>query len=739
MLNGAESINLNSSGNLGVALLGGAAFDVKSVDPASLSFAGASAMKVKGTDVPPSSASSSDKGGKRPPTFNIAYKDVNKDGYADLVAYFPIRGLSQLSAGTREAFLRARTYGGAAITGSQFVQATGDRQKKAPKGDGTCNGGTITINDDDAATPYPSAINVTGQTGVISNLTVSIFNFNHDFAQDVSVLLVGPTGQKMILFSMVGASFTAAENVNLTFDDAATAYLPIDTAIASGTYKPTNRAGQDLFGDVDFFAPAPQATPASPYYATLSSFLGTDPNGTWSLYVVDNAEGDSGSIDSGWCLDITTAPSVTTCAATLLQGSFVAGDTTQTGRLFRDGIPSECVGTAKTCPGDNPDSSKDTLHYDTYTLTNQNTSPVCVTVTTTSSCGFDVFTSAYLTSYTPPPPGTNLCTNYLGDEGLSPQDNGLNQSFSVTVPAGATLVLVANEVDPMDPLCEEYSLLVEGNICPVVTGSCTLTCPANITTSNDPNQCGAVVNYPAPTTTGSCGTVTCSPASGSFFPKGTTTVTCTATGGGDLLAPAGGGPSCSFTVTVNDTQPPTITCPMNVTAVTAQTCPPSSTAIVTYPPPIASDNCPGVVTACTPPSGSTFPLGASTVTCTATDTSGNTATCSFTVTTFSGCLQDDANPAIVVLFNTATGEYRFCCNGTIFTGKGTVKQQGCVIQIEHNPADRRVLIRADFAAHSGTASLQVPAGKTICTITDRNTSNNTCQCGSTPPTKSPTK
>jgi hypothetical protein len=65
---------------------------------------------------------------------------------------------------------------------------------------------------------------------------------------------------------------------------------------------------------------------------------------------------------------------------------------------------------------------------------------------------------------------------------------------------------------------------------------------------NDPNQCGAVVTF-APSFGSGCGTVTCSPASGSFFPVGTTTVTC--------ITQAG--PACSFTVKVNDTQGPTIT------------------------------------------------------------------------------------------------------------------------------------------------------------------------------------
>jgi len=70
--------------------------------------------------------------------------------------------------------------------------------------------------------------------------------------------------------------------------------------------------------------------------------------------------------------------------------------------------------------------------------------------------------------------------------------------------------------------------------------ACTITCPADITVASAPDQCGAIVTYPAPTTGGACGTVTTNPASGSFFPVGTTTVTATSTAG----------PTCSFTVTV---------------------------------------------------------------------------------------------------------------------------------------------------------------------------------------------
>ena len=146
---------------------------------------------------------------------------------------------------------------------------------------------------------------------------------------------------------------------------------------------------------------------------------------------------------------------------------------------------------------------------------------------------------------------------------------------------------------------------------------CTLSCPTDIVVSNDTDQCGAVVNYTEPSGAG-CGTVTCDHPTGSFFPVGDTTVTCTSSVG----------PSCSFKVTVNDTQAPTISCPSNITVnAPAGSCSASVNFTVT-----ASDNCsvPTVVTS--KASGSVFPLGTTTVTATATDAAGNSANCSFTVT-----------------------------------------------------------------------------------------------------------
>jgi hypothetical protein len=92
-------------------------------------------------------------------------------------------------------------------------------------------------------------------------------------------------------------------------------------------------------------------------------------------------------------------------------------------------------------------------------------------------------------------------------------------------------------------------------------------------------------------------------------------------------------------VTIRDLEPPRITCPPEIVAETDPgQC---SKSNVTYQA-TATDNCPGVTVACVPPSGSTFPLGATVVICTATDGSGNTARCEFTVT-----VRDLERPVIV--------------------------------------------------------------------------------------------
>lgn len=190
-------------------------------------------------------------------------------------------------------------------------------------------------------------------------------------------------------------------------------------------------------------------------------------------------------------------------------------------------------------------------------------------------------------------------------------------STHFTVPAGieggaSELVVVANGIE--SPAQTVYV-------------GCQVIPPSNIAVGNDPNLCGAVVSYPAPVTIGPCGTVTCTPASGSFFPVGVTTVTCT----------TAAGPSATFTVTVVDSQAPTVSHP----DVTVPNDPNQCGAKVSYAPPMVSDNCPGVTYTCSPLPGTFFPVGTTPVTCTAVDAAGNTTSSTFNVTV------NDVEPPVI--------------------------------------------------------------------------------------------
>ncbi len=159
------------------------------------------------------------------------------------------------------------------------------------------------------ATPYPSNITVAGAPVSPSKITVTLKNISHTFPSDVDVLLVGPTGQKFIVLSdaIGGTDWTGQ---TYTFDDNAAAILSnAGTPPASGSFRPTNYGTGDVFP-----VPAPAAPYLSPATAganTLAStFAGLNPNGTWSLYVVDDAGTDIGSFAGGWDLTITSSTNV---------------------------------------------------------------------------------------------------------------------------------------------------------------------------------------------------------------------------------------------------------------------------------------------------------------------------------------------------------------------------------------------------------------------------------------------
>src|SRR5437016_663882 len=67
------------------------------------------------------------------------------------------------------------------------------------------NASAITIPDSGAGTPYPSTINVSGTAGTISQVVVKLNGYTHTYPDDLDVLLVSPTAQKVIVMSDVGS------------------------------------------------------------------------------------------------------------------------------------------------------------------------------------------------------------------------------------------------------------------------------------------------------------------------------------------------------------------------------------------------------------------------------------------------------------------------------------------------------------------------------------------------------
>jgi len=156
----------------------------------------------------------------------------------------------------------------------------------------------ITINDHASASPYPAAIVVAGVAGNITKVTVKLNNLTHGFPDDLDIALVGPHGQVVMLISDSGGG-NSLNNVSLTFDDAAASGLPDSAAISTGTYRPSNNG----VPSDPFTAPGP----VFPFSTLLSSFNGTAPNGTWSLFIMDDTSQDNGLVAGGWSVTLTTS------------------------------------------------------------------------------------------------------------------------------------------------------------------------------------------------------------------------------------------------------------------------------------------------------------------------------------------------------------------------------------------------------------------------------------------------
>jgi gliding motility-associated-like protein len=233
-----------------------------------------------------------------------------------------------------------------------------------------------------------------------------------------------------------------------------------------------------------------------------------------------------------------------------------------------------------------------------------------------------------------------------------------------------------------------------------------ITCPAPITVNNALGQCGSSVIYTAPIGTDNCtGSVTSLTAglgSGNVFPVGTTTVTYQVVDGSSNSA------QCSFDVVVNDIEAPSIACPPNITANNdAGIC----GALVNYGVPTIADNCTGLTFSVISgmPSGSTFPVGLSTVTYEVVDASFNTAQCSFDIT-----VNDNENPVITCPTNFTVNNDLGSCSAVVNYGLAVFTD---------NCAGGSVAVTAGLASGS-----TFPLGMSSVTYEAQDASGNTSTC-----------
>ena len=481
-----------------------------------------------------------------------------------------------------------------------------------------------------------------------------------------------------------GADGAAVTYTNPTADDAVTASVTVTCAPASGstfalgsttvTCSATDEAGntatetftvtvQDTTAPAIANTPAnitAEATSADGATVTYTSPTATDAvdaeptvtcapesGSTFALgatTVTCTAQDDAGNSSSSTftvTVQDTTAPTITapdevTAEATAPDGATVTFVTSATDAVTPD-IAVTCApasgtkfalgSTTVTCSaadaaGNTATDSFPVIVRDTTGPTFSNV-PADVTIEATSASGATV-------TYTTPTASDAVS----GDAAVT-----CAPASGTTFALGTTLVTCSAKDATDNTGTATFNVLVRDTTAPTIANV-----PAEITTeATGPN--GATVTYSDPTaqdTVSATPTITCTPASGSEFTLGTTAVTCSATD------EAGNAATATFNVKVVDTKAPTVEKPSDVTAEATS----PEGAVVTFATPKVTDTADAnASTTCNPASGSTFALGSTPVTCTATDSSGNTASATFTVTVRDTTAPTITMPADIVVYN----------------------------------------------------------------------------------------
>jgi HYR domain/GEVED domain len=273
----------------------------------------------------------------------------------------------------------------------------------------------------------------------------------------------------------------------------------------------------------------------------------------------------------------------------------------------------------------------------TYTATDaKNNKGICVFVVTISNpcfidtikpvladCPTDIMQSTTMSSDTvwwTPPTVSDNCTAVP----ILTSSRAIGSVFPIGV---TTVTYTSKDIQNNTATCT-FKVTIDNPCLNDTTAPIFLNCPGDITKTI--TDTAAIATWVLPTAVDNCTEslgFTGTHLSGSSFKIGSTKVTYTATDAKNNTS------TCTFNVNVNnpclnDTVKPVLTpCPANIVRVAT-----GSTATATWTAPTASDNCTASTVASTHSSGATFPIGATTVTYTATDARNNKATCTFVVT-----------------------------------------------------------------------------------------------------------
>jgi hypothetical protein len=193
-----------------------------------------------------------------------------------------------------------------------------------------------------------------------------------------------------------------------------------------------------------------------------------------------------------------------------------------------------------------------------------------------------------------------------------------SHASGATFPVGTTPVSCSAQDASGNTASCGFNVTVAGD-----TAKPSVSCPASRTVETC-SPAGAAVTFSPASSTDNCGAapVSCSHASGATFPVGTTPVSCSAQDA------SGNTESCGFEVKVTgDTAPPAISCPLAVDAKVGL----GQIGVAVNFATSATDTCGPATVTCSHAPGLLFLLGLTPVTCTATDASGNQASCHFGV------------------------------------------------------------------------------------------------------------